>query len=52
MKQFNSIALLATIAMLGNGCVSRTVTQEKGYGGDTTETKIIWIWQKEYRKSK
>ena len=52
MKLFNSILLLAAISLLGSGCVSRTVTKGKGYGGDTTEKKIIWIWQKEYRQSK
>ena len=52
MKFSISIVLLAAISMLNSACVSRTVTTEKGFGEDKTETKIIWIWQKEYREGK
>ena len=50
MKLFQSILLFATIALLSCACVSRTTTTEKGYGDDVTDTKIVWIWQKEFRK--
>lgn len=52
MKLFNSVVLLAILSLLGSGCVSRTTTSEKGYGEDTTEKKILWIWQDEYRNMK
>ena len=52
MKLVNAIVLLAAISLLNSGCVSRTVTTEKGFGEDKTEKKIIWIWQKEYRNTK
>lgn len=47
-----SIILLLAIATLASACVSRTSTVEKGYGEDTTSTKLIWIWQKEFRNTK
>ena len=52
MKTVYSIALLAVIALLSSSCVSRTTSAKDGFGGDQEEKKIVWIWQKEYRKSK
>jgi hypothetical protein len=52
MKQFTPIILLAFIALLANGCVSRTTTSKRGYGTDFSEKKTVWIWQKEYRDPK
>ncbi len=51
MKRFYPIILLATIVLLGSGCVSRTTTSKRGYGNDFSEKKIVWIWQEEYRNS-
>lgn len=47
-----AVILLLAIATLTSSCVSRTSTVERGYGDDTTNTKLIWIWQKEFRNSK
>ena len=47
MKETVTILCL-TAATLLSGCVTRTTTTEKGFGGDVTETKTIWIWQSEF----
>lgn len=47
-----AVILLLAIAALTPACVSRTSTVEKGYGDDVTSTKLIWIWQKEFRNAK
>ena len=52
MKRLYPILLLAFIALLVNGCVSRTTTSKRGYGNDFSEKKTVWIWQKEYREPK
>ena len=52
MKTVQSILLLALVAMLSSSCVSRTVSSKDGYGGDTENKSIIWIWQEEYRNTK
>jgi len=52
MKLFMSILLVVVFAMLNTGCISRTTTNEKCYGKDRTETKTIWVWQKDFRKPK
>lgn len=52
MKQLYPILLLAFIALLATGCVSRTTTSKRGYGNDFSEKKTVWIWQKEYREPK
>ena len=50
MKLFQSMLLLSVITLLSSACVSRTTTTEKGYGDDTEDTKIVWVWQEEFRK--
>jgi hypothetical protein len=50
MKLIPSILLLSVITLLSSACVSRTTTTEKGYGDDTTNTKLVWVWQEEFRK--
>jgi len=50
MKHLYPILLLAFIALLATGCVSRTTTSKRGYGNDFSETKTLWIWQKEYHE--
>jgi hypothetical protein len=52
MKFFYPAIILAFAALLSIGCVSRTTTSEKGFGEDRTEKKLIWIWEKEFRKPK
>ena len=67
MKRSSPVILLATITLLGSGCVSRTTTLEPQHRGDTLgdkksygsdpqskvlEKKIVWIWQDEFRNAK
>jgi hypothetical protein len=52
MKNYLFLTLIIAASILTSSCVSRTTSSEKGYGADTTEKKIIWIWQDEYRKEK
>ena len=66
MNPLKSIILLAAIAALSSGCISRTVTvdhenrgkipKSKGYGsqpgGAVIEKKTIWFWQKDFRSPK
>jgi hypothetical protein len=49
MKLFLTALLLFIVCFLSSACVSRTVTSEGGFGEERTETKIIWIWEKEFR---
>jgi hypothetical protein len=52
MKLYQSILLLSVITGLSSACVSRTTTIEKGYGEDTEDTKLVWVWQEEFRNKK
>lgn len=52
MKYYLIFTLLAGASLLTSSCVSRTTSAEKGFGADSEEKKIVWIWQDEYRKEK
>ena len=52
MNLFQSILLFSVVVLLSSACVSRTTTTEKGYGEDTNEKKLIWVWQEDFRKPK
>lgn len=50
MKRFVSIFFVISFVLLSSGCVSRTTNRERGYGSDTTDTQLIWFWQKDFKK--
>ena len=52
MNGLKLLTLMITTTLLCGGCVSRTVTKGSSYGEQTSETELVWIWQKEYRQDK
>ncbi len=48
MKHAIILSLVAATSLLA-GCISRTTTTEKGFGGgEKTNTQTIWFWQSEF----
>ena len=60
MKTIGCMVFMLLMLISGNSCVSRTTTRSPkigevgrpGEGNDrrSKETKIIWIWEKEFRR--
>ena len=51
MKQPFFLLLMLVLTLLCSACVSRTYISDDADGA-TSEKKLLWIWQDEYRNMK